>query len=136
MDTLSMIWEMLCNAEPLTILSMTIVSLTGGYAVTRRTYPGQRMKRYALCAAAVPAVWLCLLAVHKALMDSLYAPEWGTWILDGVLLIAAIWWIIRYHIGDEKKATPPTPDLMEAPKELLRKKTDNGKAASENESDL
>jgi|GEM_PF-2794367 len=119
-----MIWDMVREASWITLVSLALVSLVGGYAVTRRTFSGQRAKRYAFCAVGIAAVWLCLVAVHKALMHRLYVPEWGTWILDAVLLAAAVWWLIRYHIGDEKKATPPTPDLMEAPRALRKKAVD------------
>lgn len=124
MNTLTMIRDMLREASWVTLVSLALVSLVGGYAVTRRTFPGQRAKRYVFCAVAIAAVWLCLVAVHKALMSSLYVPEWGTWILDAVLLAAAVWWLIRYHIGDEKKVTPSTPDLMEAPRALQKKAAD------------
>lgn len=121
MNTLTMIRDMLSQASWITLVSLALVSVVGGYAVTRRTFPGQRTKRYAFCVVAIAAVWLCLVAVHKALMGSLYVPEWGTWILDGVLLAASVWWLIRYHIGDEKRVTPPTSDLMEAPRALQKK---------------
>lgn len=136
MDSLTMIRDMLKEASRITLVSLALVSLVGGYAVTRRTFPGQRAKRYAFCVVAIVAVWLCLVAVHKALMDSLYVPEWGTWILDSILLAAAVWWLIRYRLGDEKKVTPPTSDLMEAPRALQKGAAGREENTDEEDSDI